>query len=69
MTHAAIARRLGCAPSTVATHLASVRETYTKAERPITKPTDYRDRLRTEPPVSADEGAIGRPGSGGGVAG
>ncbi|MGW0395318.1 LuxR C-terminal-related transcriptional regulator [Streptomyces sp. NPDC003042] len=46
MTHAAIARRLGCAPSTVATHLASVRETYNKAERPITKPTDYRDRLR-----------------------
>ncbi|NEA62806.1 response regulator transcription factor [Streptomyces sp. SID12488] len=46
MTHKAIARRLDCASSTVATHLASVRGKYDNTERPITKPTDYRDRLR-----------------------
>ncbi|MFC8173908.1 LuxR C-terminal-related transcriptional regulator [Streptomyces sp. NPDC057325] len=46
MTHKAIARRLDCSPSTVATHIGKVREKYDKAERPITKPTDYRDRLR-----------------------
>lgn len=46
MTHAAIARSLKCAASTVATHLAKVREKYNDVERPITRPTDYRDRLR-----------------------
>ncbi|MFD9302562.1 LuxR C-terminal-related transcriptional regulator [Streptomyces sp. NPDC060048] len=46
MTHGAIARRLGGSPSTVATHLASVRKKYSDVNRPIKKPTDYRDRLR-----------------------
>lgn len=46
MTHKAIAHRLNCKASTVATHLQKVREKYDKAERPITKPTDYRDRFR-----------------------
>ncbi|MEV7730017.1 response regulator transcription factor [Streptomyces sp. NPDC087917] len=46
MTHKAIARRLECSPSTVASHLSIVRDKYNKAEQPITKPTDYRDRLR-----------------------
>ncbi|MFD3538677.1 hypothetical protein ACFWUQ_04160 [Streptomyces sp. NPDC058662] len=30
----------------MASHLAIVREKYHKAARPITKSTDYRDRLR-----------------------
>jgi hypothetical protein len=48
MPHKAIARRLGCSPSTVATHLSIVREKRSKAELPITKPTDYRDHLREQ---------------------
>lgn len=46
LTHEAIARRLGGAASTVATHLKEIRRKYRDAGRPFRQPADYRDWAR-----------------------
>ncbi len=47
-THAAIARQLGIAESTVKTHLERVRQKYREQGRSIDNPTDYVNRVRED---------------------